>query len=155
MHPWIEPRPASQLAAGRDTGQTMSKENGEILARAYAAFQRGDLEAFVALHDPECEVLPVQARVEGRDPYRGHEGVRAFWNDLRSILEDWQPVPQEIRDHGDLMLVRMRLTGRAAHSGVTFDQTLWQAVEMRAGLLRWWGTYETEAEALEAAVARG
>lgn len=133
----------------------MSRENVEIVRRAYDAFQQSDLEAFVALHHPQCELLPLQARVEGSGPYRGHDGVRAYWDDLRSVFENWQPVPEEIGDHGDSIIIRMHLTGQARESGVTFDETLWQAAELRDGLMWWWGTYSSEAEALEASTLRG
>jgi ketosteroid isomerase-like protein len=132
----------------------MSRENVEMVERGYDAYQRGDLEAFAALHHPECEFAPLNARVEGGGPYRGRDGVRRYWDDLLSVFEDWQPVAQEIRDHGDLMIVRLRVTGRARESGVMFDETFWQAVKVRDGLVTWWETCRSEAEALEAAGLR-
>jgi len=126
----------------------MSHENVKKVERAYDAFRRGDLEAFVALHHPDCEVMPMQAQVEG-ELYRGHDGVRAFWEHLRSVFEDWRPVAEEIRDHGELIIVRIRVTGRAGQSGVMFDETMWQALRVRDGLVWWWGNYRTEVEALE------
>jgi ketosteroid isomerase-like protein len=34
----------------------MSKENVEIVRRAYDAMGRQDLDSFLALHDPECVI---------------------------------------------------------------------------------------------------
>ena len=128
----------------------MASENVKSVYRAYDAYQRGDLEAFVAAHDPECEILPRIVRVEGGMPYRGHDGVRAYWRDMAEAFEDWQPVAAEVRDHGDILIVRIRQSGHG-RSGVAFvDEEFWQAIKMRNGLTVWWSTYSTEAEALEA-----
>jgi ketosteroid isomerase-like protein len=35
----------------------MSQENVELVYRSYAAMQQGDLETYLALHDPECEIF--------------------------------------------------------------------------------------------------
>jgi hypothetical protein len=36
-------------------------------------------------------------------------------------------------------------------SGVPLEQTMWQAVDVRDGKVRWWALYRSESEALEAA----
>ena len=41
----------------------MSRENVELAYRAIDAFERGDLDALVALHDSDCEIQPVLAAV--------------------------------------------------------------------------------------------
>ena len=128
----------------------MSSENVQLVHRAYDAYQRGDIDAFVAVHDPDCEILPRIGRVEGRGAYRGHDGVRAYWRDMGDAFDEWQPLAMEVRDHGDALIVRISVSGRG-RSGVGFvDQEFWQAIKMRDGLTVWWSTYPTEAEALEA-----
>jgi ketosteroid isomerase-like protein len=129
----------------------MSLENMELVERAYDAYQRGDVDALVALHDPECEIHSIIGGVEGGVGYRGHEGVRRYWNDIVEAFEDWRPEAKEVQDHGDKLIVRIRVWGRGRDSGVSFDgDELWQALRTRNGLAFWWATYRTEAEALEA-----
>ena len=52
----------------------MSQENVEQYRRAAQAFNEGDLDALVAVMDPEVEALPRVAPIEGG--YSGHDGVR-------------------------------------------------------------------------------
>jgi ketosteroid isomerase-like protein len=51
----------------------MSQENLELLHRAYDAFNRRDLDALLALCDPDVEFISYTMQVEGGDPYRGHD----------------------------------------------------------------------------------
>jgi ketosteroid isomerase-like protein len=128
----------------------MSPENVELAQRAYAAFQRRDIDAFVAMHDPACQIHPRIASIEGGDPYRGHEGVRAFVRDLLTSFPDWAPEAEEVRDFGDALIVKAHVRGHGGDSGVTIDETLWQAARVQGGRITWWAFYQSEAEALEA-----
>ena len=57
----------------------MSEENVELFYEANDAFNRRDLDALLALADPEIEWFPRIAELEGGRPYRGHDGVRHWW----------------------------------------------------------------------------
>lgn len=62
----------------RDTAQDVSQENVELHQRAYDAFNRRDLDAFLALIDPDVKFSSLLMQVEGGNPYRGHDGVRSW-----------------------------------------------------------------------------
>ena len=47
-----------------------------------------------------------------------------------------------------------RVRGRGAGSDVPFENTVWHGSEWRRGKCVWWGIYESETEALEAAGLR-
>ena len=74
----------------------MSQENVDLVHRAYAAIHRRDLDAYVALHDSACQISPRIVSIEGGAPYRGHEGVRAFWTDVQTSFTDWLPELGEV-----------------------------------------------------------
>jgi SnoaL-like domain len=57
----------------------MSQENVERLYRAYETFNRRDLDAYLALIDPEVELTPRIMELEGGSYYRGPDGVREWW----------------------------------------------------------------------------
>jgi ketosteroid isomerase-like protein len=57
----------------------MSQENVELVYRLNDAFKRRDLDAYLALCDPDVEYYSRFGEVEGGGPYRGHEGVRSWW----------------------------------------------------------------------------
>lgn len=53
----------------------MSRENVRLMHRAMDAFNRRDLDAYLALIDPGVEFTPYEVWVQGGDPYSGHVGV--------------------------------------------------------------------------------
>jgi ketosteroid isomerase-like protein len=132
----------------------MSRENVQLHHRAHDAFNRRDLDAFLALMDEDIEFIPYEVAVQGGDPYRGHEGVRRWWKETFSVLPDIRVETCEIRDLGERNLVRGRLYAHGAGSGAPIERTLWQTVEWRDKKTFWWQAFESEAEALAAAGLR-
>jgi hypothetical protein len=53
-----------------------------------------------------------------------------------------------------MTFLRGCLRGQGASSGASFERELFIAARWRDGKLTWWHTFETEAEALEAAGLR-
>jgi ketosteroid isomerase-like protein len=124
----------------------MSQENVEIMEALYAAIERVDLDAFLALSHPEIEFHSMIAEAEGGD-FRGHDGVREWW---RSVIESLgvRPGAEQTESFRDRGISRFRLSGTI--EGVAVPQTMWMAWRVRDGLVAWWSTYRTEEEALEA-----
>lgn len=130
----------------------MSQENVEIARAAYAAINLGDLEGFLALIDPDVEFLSLVAEVEGR-VYRGHDGVREWWEGVANALGGLRFDVQEIHDLGDRGYAELVVT--ASVGGVDVPQRMWQAFVVRDGKPAWWATFRTEGEALEALESTG
>ena len=128
----------------------MSQENVERAYRAVDAFNRRDLGSYLALIDPEVEFTPYEVGVQGGGPYRGHAGVRSWWEDSFAVLPDFRAEVYEIRALGDRTFVRGDIRAHGAGSGAPADRPLWLAVEWRDGRVVWWYSFGTEAEALEA-----
>jgi ketosteroid isomerase-like protein len=128
----------------------MSRENVELNYRSHDAFNRRDLDAFLALHDPDVEFTPYERAIEGLGPYRGHDGVRDWWQEAFEVLPDFKVGLDEVRDLGDLTLVHGRLRGRGAGSGACFERTYWGLFRWRNQRIVWWHAFRTESEALEA-----
>jgi ketosteroid isomerase-like protein len=129
----------------------MSPENVELDAladAAYRAINSGDLDALLALLSEDVEFNSLVAEAEGTT-FRGHDGVRAWWETVRGAFQDvgWELL--DVRDSGDRAVIQMRIGGTL--SGVPLQQTMWQAVKTREGKVSWWGIFRTEREALEAA----
>jgi hypothetical protein len=55
----------------------MSEENVELQHRVIDDFNRRDLDAYLALVDPDIEYLPRIRELEGGGPYHGHAAIRA------------------------------------------------------------------------------
>src|SRR3982074_3428930 len=107
----------------------MSDENVELLRRAIDAFNRRDLDDYLALQDARVEFTPYERAIEGLGPYSGHEGIRTWWEGSFAALPDLHADLYEVRDLGDITFARGRLHGQGATSGARFERTLWIAVE--------------------------
>jgi ketosteroid isomerase-like protein len=128
----------------------MSQENIELHQRAYDAFNRRDLNAFLALCHPDVEFISWLMQVEGGQPYRGHAGVRSWWERILGIAPDFTAELDDVRGLGGFTVARMRTHGHGGESNAPMEQTVWQVAEWRDEKVIWWSFVRSEAEALEA-----
>ena len=129
----------------------MSQENVEQYRRLAEAFEKRDLDAFLSFFDPDADFAPRSAAVHGGSPFRGHEGIRSWWDSMFSVFSEYAAEIDEVRDLGEVTFGRARLLGRGMGSGVAVEQAQWHVAEWREGVVVHWRTFPSEAEALEAA----
>ena len=132
----------------------MSQQNVEIVRRGLEAWQRDDFESWLSGIDPDVEWLTAVERGLGRagSVYRGHEGMREFWNLWRTEVDDFWTEAEEIRDLGDdrvLYLGHIRFRGPA--SGIMVESQLANVKTLRDGKIVRSEDYLSHKEALEAA----
>jgi ketosteroid isomerase-like protein len=123
----------------------------ELVHQACDAFNRRDLDAFLALCDPDVEFISYLAQVEGGEPYRGHDGVREWWERLHAVFPDFRAEVEQARDLDGRTIARWRTHARGVESDALAEQTVWQVGEYRHGKAIEWRFFRTEEEALEAA----
>ena len=128
----------------------MSQGNVELTYQAIDAFNRRDHAAYLELMDPDVEFTPYEVWVQGGEPYRGHTGIRSWWEDSFAVLPDLRAEVYEVRDFGERTFVHGRLRGQGAGSGASIERTMWLALEWRDKKEVWWCAFGSEAEALEA-----
>jgi ketosteroid isomerase-like protein len=131
----------------------VSQADIDAVRESHEAFRRRDLDEFLRYIDPEVEFRSLVLEVEGE--YRGHDGIRSWWDNVTAVFPDWQPRVEDAREIGDRVVLRVRAEGAGTGSGIGLDRDIWQVVEVRDGRLRWWSFYRTEQEALQAAALRG
>jgi ketosteroid isomerase-like protein len=131
----------------------MSQADIDLVRDSHAAFRRRDLDAFLGYMDPDVEFTSLVLEVEGT--YHGHEGVRAWWDNILAVFPDWQPQAVEGRELADRVVLRVRAEGVGTGSGINLDRDIWQVVEVRDGRLRSWKFFRTEQEALHEAAVSG
>ncbi|MEK6271468.1 MAG: nuclear transport factor 2 family protein [Actinomycetota bacterium] len=129
----------------------MSKENVELAYRATDAFNRRDLDALLAIADPDVEVYSRLVELEGGGPFRGHAGVRTWWQNFLAIAPDLRSEIEGVRDAGDMTVTRIRQRGHGVGSDAPIEQTQWIVTQWRNGKAIWVRIVVSEAEALEAA----
>jgi ketosteroid isomerase-like protein len=125
----------------------MSRENLDLVLLMYEAFNRRDLDRFLALMHDEVEIEPRLGALEG--DYRGHEGVRRWWSDLLNALPDYAAEVEELDDLGDMTLGQIRGTAHGASSSTPVVETWWQLIRSSDGKCIWWRNFATEGGALE------
>ena len=127
----------------------MSQENVERSYRILDAFNRGNVEAALALLDEDVEVVSRLAPIgEGR--YHGHDGFHRWRQNLRDVFPDWHGEFVDVYDLGDFTMAPVRIRGHGGGSGAPVDQVIWQVGEWREGKLVRLSSHDSEAEALEA-----
>jgi uncharacterized protein len=130
----------------------MSTENVEATRRGFEALDQTGVEAFLEeFIDPEFETTtPPELTVEPAT-YRGHEGLRRYFESFYEVMDEVRFEPEEFIDAGDQVVVPTRLVARGRDTGIEAVQQIamvW-TLRNRKGLRV--ETYATTAEALAAA----
>jgi uncharacterized protein len=127
----------------------VSRENVEIIAAGVRAYNDGDLDALLAVLDPEAELVPVRSLLEGSS-YRGHEGVRRLLAEMGEEWSQFEIHPDAYREAGDrvLLLAHFHMRGRAI--GMEASTPAAWVFECREGMITRMRAYSDQDEALEA-----
>jgi ketosteroid isomerase-like protein len=131
----------------------MSQENVEVVLKLHAAFNAADLEALLSGWDPGAEYrVAMTERVEGEaGVFRGHDGLRRWWQELRDLYDELGSQVLEVRDLGEQVIVVFVIRGRGKGSGIVLEgQELTQVFTLRQGKVTEGRDYISRAEALEA-----
>ena len=130
----------------------MSQENVEIVRDAAAAFNRGDLDAWLEYWTDDIDYRAIEGALDDRGLMHGKDAVRAHFQDWLDTFDDLKAEPLELIDAADEQVVTvLRFGGRAKLSGVESDLTFAVVYTLRDGKIARGREYWTRDEALEAA----
>ena len=121
------------------------------------AFARGDLDAFLADHDPDSE-WRTAADEPNPQTYHGHEGLRRF---AAEISEAWADrfdgvmTFEDFIDLGDWVVVPWTARLRGRSSGIEVDVSETYAVRVEHCRIVRVNEYRTTEEAIDAVRPRG
>jgi ketosteroid isomerase-like protein len=126
----------------------------EIVRQVFAAFEERDAEAVIALCAADIVFEPVTARVAaGGEPYRGHDGMRAYLADVARVWQELRPAPDEFREgEGGIVVATGRIYAWGA--GRVVDSPAGWLWRIQGGQLAYGRIFETAGGALEAAGLR-
>lgn len=124
----------------------------ELLSTAFGAWNRGDIDAFLATVDPEVEWRTAGVFPGLETDYVGRDGVREFWDGFQEPWEQInmsydeliEPAPDEV-----LLRVRFRGVGRA---GIEAEMVLGQHYVIRDDKLFRMRSFSTWEQAAAAAL---
>jgi ketosteroid isomerase-like protein len=128
------------------------KRNAELVREGMQSWSRGDLDATLELIDPGIVWRPVTAWPGIQPEYRGHDGVRRFWDAFRDPWEEITMEADEIRELDEhRVLTRSHFRGRGRASGVTTEAVLHTVWTIENGKLLRFESFTDEQAALDAA----
>lgn len=131
----------------------MSQVSVELVRKGWHAFERGDMEAFLATCDPAIAWDQTHyVSGEFAAVYHGHDGIRQFLGEWLAPFDGYYARAEEFIDAGEAVLVRVRQGGRGKHSGATVEAPpYWVVSRLRDALVVRIEFYRDKREALEAA----
>lgn len=127
----------------------MSEQNVELHRHALEAYNARDVEAYIALCDPQIELRSVIAAVGG-GVYHGHDGLRRYVEDLDDAMgDDVRLDPEAYVDLGERTLMFYVAHGHGRQSDVDVAGRYAQVVTWRDGLAVYSKAYAHREDALK------
>jgi uncharacterized protein len=129
----------------------MANENVELMKAGLAAYDRGGVEALLDYIHPEFEVTTPASLTLEPDTYRGHEGVRRYFDSFYDAMDQVRFVPEEFIPVGDLVVIPLQVIARGRETGIEATQRVFQVWSARDGKAIGVEVFATREEALAAA----
>ena len=129
----------------------MSQRDIEILRESFEAFEREGVEALLAYIDPEFEVtVPPNVSVEP-DTYRGHDGVRRYFESFYEVMDEVHLLTYDYIPVGDRVVAVGALKARGRETGIEAEIPTFTVCTFRDGKILGFELFVTLDEAMEAA----
>jgi uncharacterized protein len=133
----------------------VAQGNVEIVRTGFEALERGGVEELLPFVHPEFETtIPSGLAVEP-DTYRGHEGIRRYFDSFYEVMDEVHFIPDEFIQVGERVVVPVRVVARGKETGIAAEQRVFQVWSLRAGKAIRVEVFATREEAIEAAGGQG
>jgi ketosteroid isomerase-like protein len=100
----------------------MAKGDVDAVRRFYAAWTAGDLDAMLSEVDPEVEAQPVLGLLYERPSYRGHSGIRRWFDEVNDLWDDFECHVEATHEVDGAVIAFLRLVahtrGRASDARI-------------------------------------
>jgi ketosteroid isomerase-like protein len=100
----------------------MSQSAAATVRELFERFGRDGLEQALELVAEDFVVEVPGSLSAEPDVYEGHDGARRYFAGFDGLMEDVRFEPIDIVDHGEAVIVWLRLSGRGAASGIEVEQ---------------------------------
>ena len=128
----------------------MSQENVELVKRNLDAFNRRDIDGYIATIADDFVLHSQFAGIEAR-AYEGHEDVPRYFNDLAEAWQLYRAEPLDLVEGRDRKVACQLVTrAKAERSGIEVTKRIGAVFTVRDGKVAGIDTYPTRSEALEA-----
>ena len=133
----------------------MSQPNVEVIRRGLEALSSGDIDRILEFVDPDFEgQVPPELSTEP-DTYRGHAGMRRYFQSFWDDMEDIRFQADRMWEAGDSVVVDTRMTARGKQTAIPVEQRFGQIWTLRDGRAIAVENFASVGDALEAAGLAG
>jgi ketosteroid isomerase-like protein len=108
--------------------------NSDLLRAGYDAWNRGDLDAWLDLLDPDIVIRTSGAFPDFAPEYRGLERAKKFWRQMLEPWEDFGIEVEQMEEEGDIVAAGIRFVARGRDSGVDVELRFGSGIRVRDGL---------------------
>jgi len=129
----------------------MSQDNVVIIRAGYAAWAQRDLESWLETLHPEVEFETSGTFPDLAPIYRGHQGMRSFWEAMLVPWESFRLDVERIVEGDERAVVAIRFRARGKGSGALTDLRQGHALRFEDGRVVKLSAHASFEEALEAA----
>jgi ketosteroid isomerase-like protein len=129
----------------------MSQENVEVIRAGYAAWARRDLDTWLETLHPEVEFQTSGSFPDLAPIYRGHQGMRSFWDAMLVPWGSFHLDVERIVEGDECAAVAIRFRAQGKGSGVLTDLRQGHALRFEGGRIVKVSAHASFEEALEAA----
>ncbi len=100
----------------------MPREDIEVVEQLVDAFNSGDIDGILALTHADFEVeVPPELSAEP-DVYRGHAGMRRYWESFHDALDDVRFQVEGFWEADGAVVVAMRVTAKGRRTAIAIEQ---------------------------------
>ena len=130
-------------------------EREDLVRRALAAWNAGDLDTLEDLSTPDAEFVPAVAGAVDGGSVRGFDAFRAFFADVGDVWEGPpQLKPEEFRHVSERVLFLGRIVARGRGSGVEVNQEIAALIDFEGEKLTRIHNFLDPAEAIDFATEK-
>ena len=109
-------------------------KNVEFAKRGFQVLNDEGVEAFLEFVHPDFEVTTPPTLAAEPDTYRGHDGIRRYFDSFYEAMDKVRFEPDDFSPVGDRVVVPLRLVARGRTTGIEAEQKAVQVWELRDGL---------------------
>jgi ketosteroid isomerase-like protein len=125
--------------------------NVEIVKAGFEAFNQRGTEGALEMMDPEFEVTTPPELASEPDTYRGHEGVRRYFDSFYEAMDEIRWEAHSFEELGGKVVVDFTLHARGKSTGLEFGQHAAMVWELRGDKAIGLELFETVEQARAAA----
>ena len=129
----------------------MTETNADLVRERFEAMREGDVEAMLPLIHPKFEVTTPPGLAAEPDTYRGHEGIRRYFESFYEAMDRVSFEADDFIEVGDRVVIPTMLRTRGRTTGIETEQRVVQVWELKDELAFRIEVYATVEEAMEAA----